>query len=320
MCNKHQIITKSIAKDFLPKRPQDVHKYNLGHILIIAGSKNYTGAAILAAEGCLSVGCGLVSLAVPESIYETTVARIRPEIIVCSLPKEEHGSISEQAIDDVLEYVQKRKVDTICIGCGLGREEKTKNFVNGLLKVILSPQSNIQKEVSVVIDADGFNLLEVENKKMKVLKNSTKKVILTPHTGEFKNLFSITDAEFEKIQNEPCLYVEEFAKNNNVVLVLKSSTTTISDGEYIFKLNQPNNALAKGGSGDVLAGIIAGLCYQIKNYNKTLLKYNFLLKSAVLGVYLHSQSAFIGKKQKTEFCFTPTDIVKYLPDVFKELI
>ena len=320
MCNKHQIITKNIAKDFLPKRPQDAHKYDFGHTLIISGSKHYTGAAILATEGCLSVGSGLVSLAVPERIYEITVSRVRPEVIVVSIPSTEFGSISDKAVEGVLEYIQKRKVDTLCLGCGLGREEKTKIFVNNLLKILLSPQSNFSKEVSVVIDADGLNLLEVENKIIKVLKNSIKKVIITPHTGEFKNLFNLTDKEFEKLQNDPCLYVQEFAKNNNLILVLKSSTTTISDGEYIFRLNQPNSALAKGGSGDVLSGIIAGLVYQVKHYNKTLIEYSYLLKSAVLGSYLHSQAAYIGKQRKTEFCFLPTDIIQYLPEVFKDLI
>jgi len=320
MCNKHQIITKNVAKDFLPKRPQDSHKYNFAHTLVIAGSKNYTGAAVLAAEGCLSVGCGLISLAVPESIYEITVSRIKPEIIVVSLPAEEHGSISDKAVDEVLEYIQKRKVETICLGCGLGREEETKIFVNNLLKILVSPQSSFPKDISIIIDADGFNLLEIEDKKIKVLKNSSKKVILTPHTGEFKNLFNLNDEEFKKLQLEPCMFVQEFAKNNNSVLVLKSSNITISDGEHIFKLNQPNSALAKGGSGDVLAGIIAGLVYQVKTYNKTLVEYNYLLKSSVLGVYLHSQAAFLGRQQKTEFCFTPTDIIQYLPEVFKELI
>ena len=320
MCNKHRIITKNIAKDFLPKRPQDAHKYDFGHVLVIAGSKNYTGAAVLAAEGCLSVGCGLVSLAVPQSIYEVTVSRISPEVIVVPLTAEEHGSISEQAIDDVVEYIQKRKVNTICIGCGLGREEKTKFFVNGLLKIILSMQVDFQKEVSVVVDADGVNLLEVENKKIKVLKNSTKKIILTPHIGEFKNLFNLTQEETENLKKDPCYYVQEYAKNNNAVIVLKSSNTTISDGENIFKLNFPNSALAKGGSGDVLSGIISGLCYQIKVYNKTLVRYDYLLKSAVLGVYLHSQAAFIGKQQKTEFCFSPKDILDFLKEVFKDLL
>jgi len=320
MCNKHQIITKNIAKDFLPKRPQTIHKYELGHVLVIAGSKNYTGAAVLSAESCLYTGCGLVSLAVPKNIYEITTSRITPEVIVFSLPSTPQGFISEKAVDDILEYIQKRKVNTICLGCGLGRDEQTKIFVNNLLKILSYPQTKFPSEISILVDADGFNLLEVENKKIKSLKNSKKNVILTPHTGEYKNLLDITEEELKNLQTDPCVEVQNFAKDNNVVLVLKSYNTTISDGGYIFRLNQPNSALAKGGSGDVLAGIISGLIYQVKNYNKTLIEYNYLLKSAVLGVYLHSQSGLIGRKQKTEFCFTPKDILDFLPEVFKELL
>lgn len=320
MCNKHQIITKNIAKEFLPKRPDTSHKYDFGHVLVIGGSKQYTGAPILAAEAALVVGSGLVSLAVPSSIYEFTVSRIRPEIIVLSLPSTQNGTVSLKSVDVVVEYIEKKKVSTLCLGCGLGREDETGYFVNGLLKILFSPHTKFN-EVDILIDADAFSLLEVDNKTIKIFKNQQKRVVLTPHTGEYKNLLKIKDEEWNKVQKnfDFCSEAEEFAKLNNVVLVLKSAITTISDGEYIFKTTTPNSALAKGGSGDVLAGIISGLMYQVKMYNKTIINYPPTLKSAVLGVYLQQETAKLGRQLKTEFCFTPKDILEILPSVIKEL-
>ncbi|MCS7151236.1 MAG: NAD(P)H-hydrate dehydratase [Endomicrobia bacterium] len=321
MCNKHQIISENIAKEFLPKRPDTGHKYDFGHILVIGGSKQYTGAPILAAEAALVVGSGIVSLAVPESIYAFTVVRVKPEIIVFSLPATSNGCISSIALDSLIEYIQKRNVDTICLGCGLSRDEDTKIFVNNFLKIIFSSYVKLNKEVNIIIDADGFNLLEVENGIIKNLKNQEWRVILTPHTGEYKNLLKIDTEEWQKkLKNfDFCKEVEEFAKINKIVLVLKSAITTISDGEYVFKTNTPNSALAKGGSGDVLAGIIAGLVHQVKNYNKTVINYRPALKSAVLGVYLHQRTAGIGQQQKTSFCFTSSDIITFLHFAISEL-
>ncbi|MEN3014052.1 MAG: NAD(P)H-hydrate dehydratase [Endomicrobiia bacterium] len=321
MCNTHQIITKSIAKEFLPKRPDISHKYNFGHVLVVGGSKQYIGAPILAAEAALVVGSGLVSLAVPESIYNIVALKVPHEVITTSLPSTLQGGISSQAVDVVVEYIQKKKVTTLCIGCGLAKEDETKNFVNNLLKILLSYYTDIKNQISILIDADGFSLLETDGYFIKSLKNSKKEVILTPHTGEYKQLLKIKEEDWQKkLKNfDFCDEVKEFAKENNAVLVLKSAITTISDGEYIFKTNTPNSALAKGGSGDVLAGMIAGLIYQVKNYNKTVVNYEPALKSAVLGVYLHQQAAQSGRQKKTEFCFCPQDIIKSLPEVFKKL-
>ncbi|MEM4368026.1 MAG: NAD(P)H-hydrate dehydratase [Candidatus Anstonellales archaeon] len=321
MCNKHQIITKNIAKEFLPKRPDTSHKYDFGHVLVIGGSKQYTGAPILAAEAALRVGSGLVSLAVPESIYNLTIPRVSPEVIVVSAPSTNKGGISATAIDDLIEYIDKKKVNTICLGCGLGREEETRIFVNNFLRILLSSHTKLSVEVDILIDADGFMLLEVEGKIIKTLKTQQKRVILTPHTGEFKNLLKLDNEEWQKKQKsfDFCSTVEEFARINNVILVLKSALTTISDGENIFKTTTPNSALAKGGSGDVLAGIISGLMYQVKMYNKTIINYPPTLKSAVLGVYLQQETAKLGRQLKTEFCFTPKDILEILPSVIKEL-
>ncbi|MCX7956748.1 MAG: NAD(P)H-hydrate dehydratase [Endomicrobia bacterium] len=321
MCNKHQLITKNIAKEFLPKRPDVAHKYDFGHILVIGGSKQYIGAPILAAEAALVVGSGLVSLAVPESIYNIVASKVRPEIILLSVPATLNGGISSKAVEVILEYVEKRKVNTICLGCGLSREEDTGIFVNSLLKILLSSHTKFAGEINILVDADGFNLLEAEGEAINSLKNSQMRVVLTPHTGEYKSLLKIDDKKWQKDVNnfDFCDEIKEFAKINNVVLVLKSAITTISDGENVFRSNTPNSALAKGGSGDILAGIISGLIYQVEKYNKTLLNYPSIVKSAVLGVYIHQQTAELARQQKTEFCFTPKDIIETVYLVLREL-
>ncbi len=327
MCNIHQIITKNIAKEFLPRRPDIAHKYDFGHILIIAGSKHYTGAAILATIGALVSGCGVISLAVPENIYPYLISRVDPEIIVLSLPSTKEGTFAISSLDIIINYIDTKKVNTICIGCGISTNQETKIFVNNLVKILTSSYSNIAKEISILIDADGFSLLEIEGKKIKSIhpnNSSEKSIILTPHMGEYKKLLNIQNEKWNKKPSsirdfDFCQEVQEFAKINNLVLVLKSAITIISDGEYVFKTNTPNSALAKAGSGDILAGLISGLIYQVKLYNKTLINYSALLKSAVLAVYLQQTSAELSKQIKTEFTIKPSELTNFIAEVIKEI-
>ncbi len=317
MCNKHKILTTNMVSEFLPKRDDYANKYDFGHTLIIAGSKSYTGAPVMAVLGCLSVGCGIVSLCVPESIYALTVPRVPPETIVFAVASTPNGSIAVKSVEVVIEYIINRKVTTICIGCGLGTEDETKLFVNNLLNLIYNPHSKIsEKKIFTVIDADGINLLDIEDKQITSLKSQHYQVILTPHLGEYSRLVKLTsvDKNFDY-----CSEILQFSKINKLVTVLKGPITIISDGEHIFHAGSPNSALAKGGSGDVLSGIISGLVFQIEKYNNTLVKYHTVLKSALLSVYLHSKSASVAEKEKTKFSVLATDIVKYIPEVIKKL-
>ncbi|MFQ3675201.1 MAG: NAD(P)H-hydrate dehydratase, partial [Endomicrobiia bacterium] len=281
------------------------------------GSKNYTGAPMLAVKGSFSVGAGIVSLCVPENIYELTVMRAPLETIIFSSPTTNRGTFSLKTVELIIDYILKHKVTTLCIGCGMGIDDETKQLVNNLLELIYNPNSRIKgQNIYTIIDADGINLLNVENKKILSLKEPNYRVILTPHTGEYCRM---TNVEKEKLIQDPCEEVKIFSQKNKVVTILKDAITTISDGEHIFKTNTPNSVLAKAGSGDVLAGMVAGLVYQIEQYNKHNPKFCPGTKSALLATYLHSQSGEKGAKEKTEFSFVSSDLLKYVSEVIKEI-
>ncbi len=317
MCNLHKIITKNLASECIPKRDKMGNKYNFGHVLIIGGSKNYLGAAILATKASFSVGAGVVSLCVPENIYEITSTRVPIETIIFSAPATKSGTLSLKSVELIIDYITKRKVNTLCIGCGMGIDEETKQLVNNLLELIYNPNSRIKgQNIYTIIDADAINMLEVEDKKISSLKKQDHRVILTPHTGEYCRKMNL---EKEKFLENLCEEILTFSKKNNVVTILKDAVTTISDGEHIFKTNSPNSVLAKAGSGDVLAGIIAGLVYQVEQFNKNNTKFVPSLKSGLLSVFLHSQSGEKGTKEKTEFSITASDLLKYIPEVLKDI-
>lgn len=317
MCNLHKIITKTVASECLPKRDKKGNKYDFGHVLIIGGSKNYLGAPLLAVKGSFVVGAGMVSLCVPENIYEPTIVRAPLETIIFSVPATNNGTLSIKSVELIIDYITKRKVTTLCIGCGLGIDDETRQVVNTLLELIYNPNSRIKgNNIYTVIDADGINLLNIENKKILSLKDQDHRVILTPHTGEYCRMVNI---EKTKLFEDPCSEILNFSKTNKVVTILKDAITTISDGEHIFKTNTPNSGLAKGGSGDVLAGMVAGLVYQVEQYNKTNTKFVPSMKSALLSVFLHSQSAEKGTVENTEFSFVSSDLIKYIPQVLKEI-
>lgn len=274
MCNQHKIINKNLASECLPKRDDCSNKYTFGHTLIIGGSRKYFGAPILAVKGSFATGAGMVSLCVPKSIYETVVKLTPLETIVFPVEETTDGTFSPKSIEQILDYISNKKVTTLCIGCGMDRNEETKQFVNNLLELIYNPNSIFQsKNIYSIIDADAVVMLKIENKKIVPLKETKKQVILTPHIGEYCKL---TGKNKEILKENPCVEISNFCNLNNIITILKDSITTISDGEHIFKTNTPNSSLAKAGSGDVLAGMLAGFVYQIDNFNKKTIR-NFVL-------------------------------------------
>ncbi len=318
MCEHHKLLTKNVVSEFLPRRDDKGNKYDFGHVLIIAGSKNYPGAPLLASLGALYSGAGLVSLCVPESIYPVVCSRAVLELIIFPLPETSSGTISVKAIDVILDYISKRKVNTICLGCGLGINNETKQFVNNFIKLIYNPYSKFyEKNLFLVLDADGINLLDVKDRKIIGLQQEYK-VVLTPHLGEYSRL---VEKSFKNKDVDLCTEIMSFSRENKVILVLKGAETRITDGDHIFVNNLPNSGLAKGGSGDILSGLIAGFVYQIEKFSPAVQWKNFssLLKSALLSVYLHSRAGEICSKEKTVFSYKVSDILEYLPEVIKEL-
>lgn len=219
------------VKKLLPLRPKNSHKGTFGHVLNIAGSTFYTGAAYFSSVSALKVGCGLVTLASAATVLRT-VAALSPDIIFMPVKK--------------LKNIQK--FQAISIGCGLSNE---KNAVKIFKKTMTLLKDS---DIPVVIDADGLNILS----KLKI--NLPGNIVLTPHPKELARLL---DVEVEKILSEPEVFAKKCSEKYNCTTVLKLHKTIVTDNlGNIYVNNTGNSALSHGGSGDVLTGMITGFLAQ----------------------------------------------------------
>lgn len=273
-------------------KDKGINKYKAGKLLIIAGSKDFPGAAILNSLSAFKIGTGAVKAALPNS-FGTGFIKKTPEIVPFFYEDKNLGILTEESLSDI--YPQINWADVVLIGSGLGRNEKTIDAVKRII------QENPKKDF--VIDADAIYPFN-NSFSAKIFKNK----ILTPHLGEFSNLIGVKSQEIEK---DVLKYGSEFCRNTKSYLILKGPRTIIFNpmGEsFICTLGNPG--LAKFGSGDVLAGITAGVFAQSKN--------NFL--SSIASVFVHSLAADILKKKDSEYGFTSTDIINLLPKTIKFLI
>ena len=268
----------------LPDRDKCAHKGDFGKILLLCGSKGYTGAAYLAAMGALRSGAGLVFLGVPESIYAIEAVKLN-EAIVFPLP-DEGGKLSAAAIPEILERLPK--LDAVLIGPGLGQSEGTFEVVKAVLERAACP---------VVLDADGINVMAAHKD---IVRGRTNTTILTPHAGEFARLGGSSDAD-------RVAAAEEMAKDLGCILLLKGHGTVITDGSATYINPTGNPGMAVGGSGDVLAGIITALLGQEITP----------LEAAACGAWLHGAAGDICAAEIGQYGMLPTDLVNVLPRLLK---
>lgn len=268
----------------LPDRDPWGHKGNYGKILLLCGSRGYTGAAALSAMGALRTGAGLVFLGVPESIYAIEAMKLN-EPVVFPLPDEE-GKLSEIAIDEIIDRLSR--MDAVLIGCGLGQSQGTMAVLRAILETAECP---------VVVDADGINLLA---QNISLLRERTAPTILTPHDGEFARLGGI-------LTEDRMTSTREFAKQMGCVLLLKGHRTCISDGEVCYENSTGNPGMAVGGSGDVLAGMIVSLLGQGIAP----------LEAAACGAWLHGAAGDLCASQLGQYGMLPTDMLNVLPRLLK---
>jgi NAD(P)H-hydrate epimerase len=229
----------------LPPRDPDTYKYECGTLLIVAGSRTFTGAALLSAEAALRGGCGMVYLAVPAGIRTIMQAGIK-EAIVVPLPETGDGTVSPDAFDVLSPFLER--ADALAVGPGLGRNEATDEFVRTLVA---------KSEKPVVLDADGITAYR---DKSEMLSRVSAPLIITPHSGELARLLS------REIPSEPSARIDvtrEIAGSLDLVLLHKGAPTLISspDGEVLVGLHG-NSALATGGTGDVLTGVAGSFLAQ----------------------------------------------------------
>ena len=288
---RHLICSETGAK-LMPSRPKDSHKGTFGHLLVIGGSRQYAGAAVLASHSALKSGCGLVSLASVASVCQTMRMHL-PEVICVELPEEEDGTISDKAFN-ILEPELSR-YEGIVMGPGLGNNPLTGKLMASVLA---------KYQGKLLIDADGLNFL-AENKDM--LKMAKSSVIVTPHIKEMSRLVQKT---VQDVKNNKIAFSRDFSKAHNVILVLKDAVTLISEPQgHSFYNTTGNEGMATGGSGDVLAGLVGGLMVNRLG----------VLESSVLGVYIHGLAGDHAKRGLHSASLTATDIINHIYIAFNSL-
>lgn len=282
--------TSYIRKFFKPYSP-DVHKGSFGRVFIIAGSRGMTGAAALSGLSAIRSGAGLVTIGIPESLNDILEVKLTEAM---TLPlSETSGSLSEEALDEALDFSQKS--DVVLLGPGLSTGEETKKFVYSFVKSCDKP---------MVIDADALNIL---SDMPKLLRDIPGPKILTPHPGEMARLLNIRPLE---VQEDRVGSVTNAAKRFNCIVVLKGARTLVADPYGQLWINPTGNpGMATGGSGDVLAGIIAAFLARGMD----------LHEAALSGVYIHGLSGDLAAYGKGEISLIANDIIEFLPQAIKEV-
>ena len=280
------------AEDFpveeieIPKRRKDTNKGTFGHVLCIAGSKGMSGAAYMAAKGALKSGCGLVTLAVP-GVVRSEVAKKIPEAM--TIGGADNGkTFIKEAISDIKEAAAK--ANTLLIGPGMRKTEETAYLVKEAISLF--------KGKNIVIDADGLNCLSDSPEYFKG-------AVITPHPGEMARLL---DTDIASVQKDRRSSASLFAKKYGCTVVLKGALTITAtpDGKCYYNTTG-NPGMAKGGSGDVLSGIVAAFLAQ------------GMSDAVVKAVFVHGLSGDLCEEEFSELAFSATDLIKKLPQAIKNV-
>lgn len=307
-----EMMDPEIARAWIPPRPSHAHKGTFGQVLIVAGSVNYPGAALLAAKGAYRSGAGLVTLAIPEPIYQPLVGAL-PEATWVILPNDQ-GAITSSAAEVLIEALSS--ADSLLVGPGFGLERQSQQFLLRLfagaeagerLGFIDSQQQRSDIQLPpLVLDADALKLLaDVEDWAGLLPEKS----VLTPHPGEMSVLCGLP---VEQIQAERIGTAQHWARQWGHVLVLKGAFTVVASPKgSTMVIPVASSALAKAGTGDVLAGVIASLLAQgLKPY-----------MAAALGAYLHGRAGLIAADIfETTVSVMASDVADTLPEVFADLL
>jgi len=294
-----ELLTKDKVSLLIPKRLRYSHKGNYGHVLIVAGSKGKTGAAIMAAKACLRSGAGLVTLGIPKSLADVFQSRVTEEMIL-ALPDKGDGTLSQRAARVILNFLNERAT-TLAIGPGIGISSDTKKLMGILIKTSTTP---------MVIDADGINSLKGERAMFSKLKAP---IILTPHPGEMARLLGKqkgVSVKTQDIERNRINVPFSFAKETGTYLVLKGVPTIIAGPDGMAYINSTGNpGMASAGTGDVLTGMISAFLSQ--GLSPT--------HASILGVYMHGFAGDSAAAEKGEHPLIATDIIEKIPFAFHSL-
>lgn len=285
-------IDSKLVKKIIPKRFAESHKGSYGTVLVLCGSKEMPGASRLVSRGAYAAGGGLVKSFAGENFASFLKTDI-PEVIVKVVNESLFDTFSKDLYFDIESEIGEK--DIIVFGCGVGQNLDLEEAAGDLV---------LKNKNTLIIDGDGINLLK--NNPELLLENKGE-IILTPHPKEFSR---ISGYSVEYILNNKEKTVAEFAKKYNVYLLLKGNGTIISDPQGNLWINKTgNSSLSKGGTGDVLSGIIAGFAAQGATP----------VESMIIGAYLHGMAGEIASEELTEYCVMATDLIKYLPQGIKKI-
>ena len=288
-----QVLGKDIILKMLPKRIENSHKGTYGHVLNIAGSSQYQGAALLSSLSSLRVGAGYCMLASCSDVVNT-VASNTPDITFLDLGQSGYGTIPKDAgkfISAIANY------DVVSIGCGLNQVGGVDDFVINFMR------KNKTSYTPIIIDADAINIMAKEK-----LHSMPLNSIITPHPMELSRLMGV---EVKEIQQNRAKWAWEASKEFDCIVLLKGHETVIAiPSGKIFINHTGNSALSKAGTGDVLTGMIAGFCAQGIA----------LEEAACCAVYIHGITSEIASKSMTEYCVLASDLLKYIPLAMKAVL
>lgn len=281
----HQRITSTSALEAFPlPRPQSTHKYREGHLLLVCGSRTYAGAAILAGLAARSSGVGMLSIAVPQSLAERLVSLI-PDALVIGCDETNGGAIAH-----LPEMLSLATYDAIA--CGPGMTLQATDVIHQLLSC----------PCPLVIDADGLNCL-ASQQSILLLTRRTTTTVLTPHPGEFKRLFPDLSSEM----GDRLRVAQAAAQQSTSTILLKGARTVIAFPDGRVQVNPDSTAaLARGGSGDVLTGILGGLMAQASARGHSV---DAVIPSAV---WWHAQGAIAAAQDNTELGVDASTLITYL--------
>lgn len=271
----------------LPPRPVDSHKGMFGHVLVVAGSRGMSGAAILCGAAALRGGAGLVTVATPEPA-QLVVATANACYMTLALPSDDHIHVSASA--EAVLFPVAAKSTVVAIGPGLGQS-------TGVTRVVIDLLARVNKPI--VLDADGLNAVARASESLR----RRDPLVLTPHPGEFARLVGVNTSV---IQGDRENLAVRFAQQRSVILVLKGHQTLVTDGKRLYRNYTGNPGMSTGGTGDVLTGLIAGLIAQKLD----------AFSAAQLGVYLHGLAGDMARDAVGEVSLAATDLLAHVPRAF----
>lgn len=277
------LMDKESVRGLIPQRARTGYKGDYGRVLVVAGSPGFTGANKIASEAALASGAGLVTVSSDERVIDLIAEHVREAMTI-------HPDLIERAV---------AAADVIAFGPGMGNTEETRLL---LMRIIRKLREEGKSDTVLVLDADGLNVLEGRTE---LLENIGVRVILTPHFGEMARL---SGHSVEHVRQNRLDVARQFAARHQVTVVLKGHNTVISDGVSIFVNPTGSSAIATGGMGDCLTGMIAGLAGQGLEP----------VEAAIAATFLHG---YIGDElAKTRYSIVATEIIGRIPFELKKMV